>query len=384
MAFPIHHVMQTEEEVEPLDQIDQAASDRILELFATSYPELTRAQVLMLERSNETQTNVFYCARLQVVLDWKEITLMWNFHTVLYITTLRCMWCWKYRVFRTMMRTKKKMKTTPADMYSSKFMWIMRSDAKTRKYLQKLWFQHKQGYSPNVPSVVTESWIFTTYQEAVEKISCLQFCHILKALNDTTYQYISDRVVLPVNLQLEPLLHSLGITITLQGSVSDEDLESIGLSDLFGVPFNEESFKESKIVLYRESNNHFEYRGVTTDWSKKHFSDKAAGKTLICVCKERGHKFTFEPRRILTDKDDMEKAECMTILGSAIVSYLHAPRPDTRQDFVNVNCRLDTKFLVNRRRIISDMHNVPLQSYENPEEHAEDYSYDDEAAFYDA
>ncbi|XP_035702568.1 uncharacterized protein LOC110856332 isoform X1 [Folsomia candida] len=45
-----HHVMQTEEEVEPLDQIDQAASDRILELFATPYPELTRAQVLMLER----------------------------------------------------------------------------------------------------------------------------------------------------------------------------------------------------------------------------------------------------------------------------------------------------------------------------------------------
>lgn len=60
--------MQTEEEVEPLDQIDQAASDRILELFATPYPELTRAQVLMLERSNETQTNVFYCARLQVRL----------------------------------------------------------------------------------------------------------------------------------------------------------------------------------------------------------------------------------------------------------------------------------------------------------------------------
>lgn len=41
--------MQTEEEVGPLDAVDQAVLDRILELFSTPYPQLTRPQVLMLE-----------------------------------------------------------------------------------------------------------------------------------------------------------------------------------------------------------------------------------------------------------------------------------------------------------------------------------------------
>ncbi|OXA59056.1 uncharacterized protein LOC110843685 [Folsomia candida] len=521
MAFPIHHVMQTEEEVEPLDQIDQAASDRILELFATPYPELTRAQVLILERivaatkvaqlpySHVFQPdNVLYDDTMDIDDDISLATIiiprcepladlapyicstkgqhstghttpnsvvnqmrgMWNMYFenargydeghvydvlefVEYIELfmddpavgmplntwrggechflydherqffilqsnsqslfLLCMTpgcfrmegkhisfefphCFRHyntevhvvlEITRVHDNDDNEEETENHPYRHVQFQLSVDGDwsnAKTKKYLQKVWFQHKQAYPPNVPSVVTEAWIFTTYQAAVDKISCLEFCHILKSLNDTTYEYVSDQTVLPVNLhdQLEPLLHSLGITITLQGSVSDEDLESIGLSDLFGVPFNEESLKESKIVLYRESNNHFEYRGVTTDWSKKQLSDKGAGKSLLYAAKERGHKFTFEPRRILYDRTNMLKAESMTILGSVIVSYLHAPRPDTRHDFVNVNCRVYTTFSVNRSRI-SDMQNVPLQTYENPEEHDEDYSYDDEAAFYD-
>lgn len=42
--------MEIEEVVEPLDPIDEAACNRILELFGTPYPQLTRPQILMLDR----------------------------------------------------------------------------------------------------------------------------------------------------------------------------------------------------------------------------------------------------------------------------------------------------------------------------------------------
>lgn len=48
------------------------------------------------------------------------------------------------------------------------------NNARMMKYLQNVWRQHKASYTPNVASVVTEAWIFTEYQAAVEKIACLQ------------------------------------------------------------------------------------------------------------------------------------------------------------------------------------------------------------------
>ncbi|XP_021964074.1 uncharacterized protein LOC110859424 [Folsomia candida] len=259
------------------------------------------------------------------------------------------------------------------------------SDVQMRTYLQNVWLDRKSTYTPNVPSIVTEAWIFNNHQSAVHKIASLQFCHLLLALNDSTYEYIPDNITLPVNLQNEvgPILDSLGIIISLQGTVSDEELESVGLSDLFGMPFEEELLKESKIVLYRECNNHFEYRGVTTDWTKKQWATKHASKTLLFACKDRGQQFALEPRRILYDKTDMEKTELLTILGSFIVSYLHAPRPDNKQDFVNVNCRVDSRFLVNRRPI-SVMQDTALEEYEDRETDDEDCSYEDEGQIYDS
>ncbi|OXA41783.1 uncharacterized protein LOC110859976 isoform X6 [Folsomia candida] len=521
MAFPIHHVMQTEEEVGPLDAVDQAVLDRILELFSTPYPQLTRPQVLMLETivaaTKEAQVpfshifqpdDILYDDTMGIdddvplanIIIPRSVQLyslapfirtikgqqpightitdsvadqmrdLWNTYSrargdedgqnhtqedvlefvnflelltgdplglplislrgaechVLYDHEANCfrqiynkgrfMLCRSPACFRsekevisvhfsncsrhyaTDMHVVLEITRVEEDddgeekignhpyryvqfQVSANLEW---NNARMMKYLQNVWRQHKASYTPNVASVVTEAWIFTEYQAAVEKIACLQFCHLIFALNDSNYEFVSDHIVLPVNLhdQLSTLLNSMGVTISLEGIVSDEDLQSIGLSDLFGVPFNEESLQESKIVLYRESNMHFEYRGLTMDWGKKRFYEKHVHKTLLFACKERGHRFNFEPRRILFDRDDMEKAEFFTILGSVIVGYLHAPRPDNRQDFVNVNCRLDTRFLSNRRPN-SDTFKAPLEEYEHGGNRDDDFNYEDEGAIYD-
>lgn len=48
------------------------------------------------------------------------------------------------------------------------------SDVQMRTYLQNVWLDRKSTYTPNVPSIVTEAWIFNNHQSAVHKIASLQ------------------------------------------------------------------------------------------------------------------------------------------------------------------------------------------------------------------
>lgn len=112
---------------------------------------------------------------------------------------------------------------------------------------------------------------------------------------------------------------------------------------------------------------------------KKEFIHSQASKILLGISIGRGHKFTHEPRRILLGREGMDKAEFLTIMGSAIMAYIHAPRPETGMDFVNVNAV--AKFF-DKGPIGGTLHS-PLETYEDTDMD-EDYSFEDEAAFYDA